>query len=807
MPLRLFMLKSLGVSHPRTPLLLLLLACCLALPVGLRAGHIVGGEFQYLSLGWKDNDPSTGIKVYRMYLNVYRDCIGRGACFDGGDDEPRQAPKENCGGSSPMHVTVYDGDRVFTRYATETLQFKAPFTDVAVNLGNPCLVLTEPVCQELYTYEFVLELPVSEEAYTIAYQRCCRNESIRNIVNGDSIGATYFIQILPEAQQRENNSPRFNIFPPIAICMNADFRIDLGAQDNDGDSLVYRMCEAKVGAGQDGLRTTSDGRQIFETPNNPFDDLYPVIESPYPYTSVNYVSGRYDRDNQLGFGSNLKIDPLTGELSGRPLFQGTHVIAICVEEWSRDSVPVLLSDTKREFQLSVSRCGSTVVADLVETELDDQGRFYIKQCGFGPNTIVNESTLESFIETYDWELRGPGGSLFTATTRNFTTAISERGLYEGTMYLNRNSFADNCRDTATFLLEVLPGIDPDFEATEVVCDPVPVAFTDLSTTEQGQRIIGHYWDFGDTTGITSRFAAPTHQYQQGGDWPVRLTITDENGCADSIVKNVPYFPSPRTLLFEPPNGFGCAPFTHTFINRSTPISDDYEFEWRFSDGGQSEDRDPTHEFESTGLYNVYLEVTSPIGCVVDTTFFEVVDVRDTPEAGFAWTPEQPSFQSPLFTVFDQSVGASNQRYTVYNLEDEELFSTPQPTFEYRLRDTSTLLIEQIVSHPGGCLDTLVQAINLEVVNEVKTPNAFTPNGDGVNDTWLPEGVWEGATQYQLRIWDRWGETIFETNDFNTGWDGTHNGKNSPGGGYLWDLRFVNAQGRTQSFKGGVVLIR
>ena len=331
----------------------------LFVPTGLWADHIVGGEFQYLFVGWKNDDPSTGIRRYHVFLNVYRDCIEGGACFDGGDEQPRQPPKRTCAvapgersNSSPMHITVYNGDRVMTEYASLPVPFKG-FKDVAVNLGNPCLLLTEPVCQELATYQFFLELPVSSDPYTIAYQRCCRNESIRNLLNGNGVGATYFIQILPEAQAVGNSSPRFNIFPPIAICINADFRIDLGATDNDGDSLAYKMCEAKIGAGLDGLNGPTQTATTF-------DDLAPDVESPYPYTSVRYLAPRYDVDNQLGKGSALRIDPVTAELSGRPLYQGTHVIAVCVEEWSRDSVPVLLSETKREFQLTVFRCQSTV---------------------------------------------------------------------------------------------------------------------------------------------------------------------------------------------------------------------------------------------------------------------------------------------------------------------------------------------------------------------------------------------------------------------------------------------------------------
>ncbi|CAH1000513.1 hypothetical protein LEM8419_01666 [Neolewinella maritima] len=777
-------------------------------PGNLRADHIVGGEFQYLFIGWLNDDPSTGIRRYQVYLNVYRDCIGGGACFDGGDNLDRKAPKETCvvqpgepAKSADMHITVYDGDRVVPEYSSLSVPFVGGFSDVSVNLGNPCLVLTEEVCQELHTYTFTLELPVSDDPYTIAYQRCCRNESIRNLLNGNSIGATYFIQILPEAQLRENDSPRFNIFPPIAICINADFRIDLGAEDNNGDSLAYKMCDAKIGAGRDELGPGP------RTPT-PFDDLAPLIESPFPYTSVQYLEPRYNVDNQLGVGSQLRIDPVTGELSGRPLYPGTHVIAVCVEEWSRDSVPVFLGETKREFQLSVSRCGSTVSADLLETEIDEQGRFYIKQCGFGPNTIINESTLESSITSYDWELLGPGGSPLSGTSRDFNTNINQRGIYEGQMFLNRNSFAENCKDTALFLLEVLPGIDPDFETTEVVCDPEPVLFTDLSTTESGQRITGYAWDFGDSTARgRSLNRAPSYLYQRGGEFNAVLTVTDENGCADSISKPVPYFPSPRTLLLEPDQGFGCAPYTKDFINRSIPISDAYTFEWQFGDGGSSDARDPTHEYEQPGRYDVYLGVTSPIGCFVDTIFQELVDVRTSPIADFGFLPERPTNVLPDFTVTDRSIGANNYRYTVTNGQGDQLFTTPLAEFDYRLRDTATLYINQLVSHPSGCQDSITKSISLYLTNAFTAPNAFTPNGDGVNDQWRPEGYWEGASDYRLRIWNRWGELIFATSDVEGAWDGTFKGSNSPGGGYLWDVAFVNSQGEVESFKGGLVLIR
>lgn len=762
------------------------------LPASVLANHIVGGEFHYECLGYKNDDPTTGVLRYRITINMYRDCIGTGAGFDG---DPGGGTEE--APSSAGHISIYAGDRYFIRTLGITL---ARSESVPINLGNPCLVITEPICQEIGVYTFIQELPISEETYTFVYQRCCRNESIRNLIDPLRIGATYFIQITPAAQQRLSSSPEFNIDPPIAICIDEPFQIDLGATDQDGDSLAYVFCNPRLGGGTDGGRQTG-----FETATY-FDDIVPLEESPYPYDPISWVSPRYSVDNQLGIGSTLTIDPVTGLLEGFPIYPGTHVLGVCVEEWSRGPNPVLLSETKREFQLNVARCGNTVNADLLETEIDEQGRFFIRQCGPGLNTIVNESTLINSILSYDWEMIGPGGQLITSNSRDFTTDIQELGTYEGVMMLNRNSFADNCKDTARFLLGVYPPVEAKFTATSVVCDPIPIEFTNLSEAQGGQRITNHEWDFGDASPST-RSLEPRHLYRSPGTFTAQLRVTDENGCQDEETAIVEYFPAPRTIILDPPDAFGCAPYGNQFVNRSFPIDDTYAFDWQFGDGGRSDERDPRHVYENTGTFDVYLSITSPRGCFVDTTFQRLIDVRGSPVADFDFSPEQPSNIFPDVRIIDRSVASASQRYEISDRTGTAIFSSPGPDFNYRLRDTSTLTVTQVVNHPSGCRDTLAKDIRMLLKNAFSAPNAFTPNGDGLNDSWRPEGIWEGATDYQLRIWNRWGEMIYYTEDFEGAWDGTHNGSNSPAGGYLWDVTFRNAAGEPESFKGGAVLIR
>ncbi|MCY7329158.1 MAG: hypothetical protein LH618_11450, partial [Saprospiraceae bacterium] len=203
------------------PIFLLFFLC--ASPLALLARHIIGGEITYQCLG----EVVAGTTRFRFTMKVYRDCFGGGAPLD-----------------DPAQFAIYRGT-----YAVNSLfrQFAISNPDVQniVPLPPDCVSNVPNVCVEQGTYTFTQDLHKltdPAQSYFVVYQRCCRNESITNIIDPGSIGATYMVEVSYNAQQVCNNSPVFRNFPPIIICNNFPVDFDHSAIDADGDLLVYSFC-------------------------------------------------------------------------------------------------------------------------------------------------------------------------------------------------------------------------------------------------------------------------------------------------------------------------------------------------------------------------------------------------------------------------------------------------------------------------------------------------------------------------------------------------------------------------------------
>jgi len=745
------------------------LICFAVLPLSnLLARHIVGGGITYECVR-----PG----VYRFTMNVYRD-------LNGG---PNAAPLDEV-----AYIGVY---RCPPTGCPSNFGQQSTFTEVEVVLQEvrtvavpdyPCLIPPD-IRTEAGTYTWEMALPISEQSYHITYQRCCRNVTINNLIRPDDQGSTYTVEITPEAQQLCNSSPTFRLFPPTVICANEPLEFDHGAIDLDGDQLVYEFCAPLDGgaggaAGLDPLNyTTCDG-------------AYPQPGCPPPYDEVTFAAPTYAFDVPLGGDPVVKIDPNTGLITGTPRIQGQFVVGVCVSEF-RDGV--LLSKTYRDFQFNVASCDPQVIADIREdVQISDQ-EYQVNSCGVTEISFVNESFQERFIREYEWTFN-TGFGVETSREWEPTFAFADIGQYEGTLILNPNT---ECGDTALIKVNIFPDIEAEFTYEYDTCAANPVEFTNQARSGAGE-IVEYAWDFGD--GNQSGEPDPEHLFRSPGDIPVTLTVRDTNQCEAAVTQLVQYYPVPNLLVVAPSSFNGCAPLPVFFNNLSFPIDSTYDLDWRFGDGGSSGAISPTYVYDEAGLFTVDLSITSPIGCTVDTSFINLIQVTPSPQAGFSYSPEIPTNLDSEVQFFDESSNAIRWHWT---FGDGQSSLQESPT--YTFRDTGRFAVQQVVTHPSGCMDTLLQIVDVRPEVRYFLPNAFTPNGDAVNDEYRGVGMMSGARNYSMTIWNRWGQQVFASTDPNRGWNGRLNnaGQEAPAGVYVVVVTFQGPRGETFEYKEYATLVR
>lgn len=762
-------LKNSVLRENYNPHRLFLLISFLGIAFAAQAAHLIGGEITYSCLGFTNGDPNSNSNTYEFKINVFRDCQSGGSDFD-----------------SPtfivnMHITVYQGGTQFGVFYLDAPDVE--LIDIEENIGNPCIVVPSNICVEQGVYTFELDLPIVDESYDIVYQRCCRNNTITNILTPEASGSTYTIELTPEAQSSCNSSPVFQEYPPAILCVGQEFAYDFSATDEDGDQLVYEFCSPYLGGGNSGGGGAPNG-------------VAPDPDLPPPYDNVIFLAPTYTATDPLGESANFELDIATGLMTGLPQFTGQFVVGVCVSEFRNG---MLLSTVRRDFQFNVTNCEITVFAEIDRDSIAAGDIYVVSSCGETEVSMTNQSGLPAFIDSYSWEFPIDGNQV-VGTDRDFTYDFPGVGNYTGIMVVNPGS--TGCTDTAQVLVNIYPGLDSDFSFVYDTCVADPVIFTNLSTTEGGQAIVANQWRYGD--GVAEDTLESAHPYVDPGAYNVELEVTDENGCSSVSSQVINYFPVPDLIVIAPSEFVGCVPADIFFDNLSSPIDETYIFDWEFGDGGLGSDISPTYLYETPGLYTVSLEITSPLGCTTDTSFVDLILMEPAPTPGFSVTPDLLTNFKPEVQINDESLDTYRWFYD-FNGETTSLEMEPSHIF----RDTGQAYITQVVTHPSGCIDSLTQFVDIKPEITFYFPNAFSPNGDGMNDNFKPKGFTRGFKNYRMQVWNRWGEPLFESTDPLLGWNGQkgNTGRNQPPGIYLYEAVLIGPRGEKFDYKGVITLIR
>lgn len=551
----------------------ILLLVGLALAFHSRAEHLVGGEISYECLG--NNE-------YLVTLKIYRDCNSTGAAFD---------PNAN--------MTIFEGNTMFQN----TSWFGFDSFDIPIIASGPCFVNPPNLCLEMGVYERVITLPPSSTGYTIVHQRCCRGPAILNLNDPALQGNTYFIEVPPNDTPC-NSSAEFDELPPATICVNEPLVFDHSATELDGDELVYELC------------TPFNGGTEF--------DPAPIPASPPPYIPISWGPG-FSPVDPITADSPFTIDPNSGLLEGTPTQQGQYVVGICVSEY-RDGV--LLSTTRRDFQINVILCSPALAAVPGLIPGDDGG------C----TGLDFQFTNQSFnADTFFWDFGVDGNE--EAVSNEFEPEYSypDTGSYTVTLVANPGEV---CADTSYLEISAYNPVTIQIDSAGFECNDGQF-WSFAASGDFNPATANIQWDFGDDAeAISTSDLTPNDVfYNSAGTKTVEVSV-DVAGCTDEANTNITVPEIPQAAI-APQTEF-CQGLSFNFGNESQNAG---QYEWFFGDAStqeaQSESVNPIHDFPEPGAYEVMLIASAPGACAdTATQVFEAFSLLN------------PTFESPPATCFD-----------------------------------------------------------------------------------------------------------------------------------------------------------
>ncbi|MDQ3192884.1 MAG: PKD domain-containing protein, partial [Bacteroidota bacterium] len=278
-----------------------------------------------------------------------------------------------------------------------------------------------------------------------------------------------------------------------------------------------------------------------------------------------------------------------------------------------------------------------------------------------------------------------------------------------------------------------------------------------------------------------------------------LNVQDVCGSQinDSLIITV--YPYPVVAL-SPLIAQGCSPLTVEF-DESSVTEPGSSYFWNFGDNTYSSIRNPVYTYTSSGQYPVSLTVTSPNGCVSSSSTNGLVNVYPDPVADFLINPDIITLINPKLNIFNNSVGAITWEWS-FGDGNTSFDRNPVHTYE----DTGSYTVNLLVTNSYGCIDEMSQEMKVLPEFLFYIPNAFSPNGDGLNDTFTGLGV--GIAEFEMHIYDRWGENIFSSYDYELTWNGTRKGKNLVQiDVYVYLMKVKDLFGKWHEYNGHVTVVR
>ena len=399
-------------------------------------------------------------------------------------------------------------------------------------------------------------------------------------------------------------------------------------------------------------------------------------------------------------------------------------------------------------------------------------------CVNAPQVLTAQASGGNGNLTVSWSGLGTGSPLtanFSASQQVFVTVSDQVGCTGPTL-----SFPVTVLDLFSATLSTSGG--------GTFC---PGASTSVSANLSGYP--GSYtiqWPALGTTG-PGPFTVPVTGSQQ-----VVAIVTDACGNTLQSPVNI-VLDVPPSVQLPPIIAEGCAPLSVTMPDLQMPSGITYA--WDLGNGSTSGSAQPTVTYP-VGSYAIGLVVTTAAGCSTSSSTNGQVIAHASPNAAFTASTWSTNIDNASINFTDQSSGGVTAWSWTFG--DGGTSSVNNPLYTYL--EVGTFEVELWVQNIHGCADSTVRTVEITPVYDVTVPTAFTPNPNGPGGGgWIPGDLSNDVfypfvrfvDEFRMRIFNRWGELIFESNDLSIGWDGWYRGQLSPQDVYVvqtW-VRFLDGK--------------
>jgi PKD repeat protein len=281
------------------------------------------------------------------------------------------------------------------------------------------------------------------------------------------------------------------------------------------------------------------------------------------------------------------------------------------------------------------------------------------------------------------------------------------------------------------------------------------------------------------------------------------------------------YPPAVNAAFTVDTDRGCEPLDVQFTAVASAYTEIYTYEWDFGDGSTGTGSAPIHLYDSAGTYYVKMTARGEGG---EDYEYRTIRVYKNPKANFIYAPREATLNTDLqarVEFFNTSVCADTSGCTyLWRFGDGNTSTERQLVYNYtHTGPYDVTLIATTLSN--GCTDSMVVEKAVTVVGEgkIKFPNAFVPNQEEEPECtyelksaldlegYIFHPYYEGILEYELWIYNRWGELIFKSTDKNCGWNGYVDGKLAKQDVYVWKAQGKFTNGKAFELAGDVTLIR